>query len=416
MQKVKMMKKFADLIAEAVVKASPKQDISITADVEMYTFVRYLISELYKYKVRRVDVDYYDRQTMRQFLMNTPESRLNSDERELMKLKDEDDRKAAKLLLLGEDYQYIERLPMDRYNSFIRLNQTEEANLFARYCRHELVYSVIPVPTLTWAKDLFPDLTPMQALNSLWTLLYKACGINEVDNSHLSYYEKHIDHLEKIEDILNDSHILKLHITSEEKKTDFSVELPMIHVWQMGSFIDKSTGNRFLRTLPCNEVYVALSSHGADGIVYASRNFYFQGELVKDAWIRIKNGKIIEHGASSGKKVLDNAFVTDNFATRLGKIGIVERHPYSTHQVNFKNKYWNENEETHLIIGDGAADCIKKDNRIGQEMTINERVGHGLNQSQLSLFFPIYADDLKIVGTKLDRSEIVIFKDGKWAI
>ena len=49
-------------------------------------------------------------------------------------------------------------------------------------------------------------------------------------------------------------------------------------------------------------------------------------------------------------------------------------------------------------------------------MSKKEQFENGINDSQIHVDFMIGSEDLKIVGTDKRGNEILIFKDGNWAI
>lgn len=77
MQRVKMMKKYADLIIRNGLNTQARQDIVVIANAEMHTFVGYFVAELYKMHVHSVRVFYRDPVATRFYLMNTPETKLS---------------------------------------------------------------------------------------------------------------------------------------------------------------------------------------------------------------------------------------------------------------------------------------------------------------------------------------------------
>lgn len=60
MSKVKQLKSYAKLISNVGIEASPLQNVLIVAHVEASEFVHYLVSELYKSHVKKVEVIYKD--------------------------------------------------------------------------------------------------------------------------------------------------------------------------------------------------------------------------------------------------------------------------------------------------------------------------------------------------------------------
>jgi len=425
-KKVKMFKKLASLIAEVALQVSSEQDVSIFADVDMAEFLNYLVPILYLNKVKRVNVTYYDKRLFEKFLKNTPDSRLSSylDNFKMLMQRDSNTN-SQRLILVSEDFEYVKQFPMERYNVFRQMLCEMEREEGMRYINNELSYSVVPIPTSDWASNLFKKyvsgnkkFTPSQAESHLWELLYDTCKI-DAEHNQIDVYNTHIDQILSIVNRLNEKNVEYLRIVSEKFKTNLVLKLPIVGSWKSGVREDKVTGKRFVKFLPCNQVYSAVSSHACNGIVYASGDVFYNGNKITGAWIKLESGKIVDFGATEGKEHLEEAFNSDSdYSRRLGKIGIVEKVGRKFDRLNtYGNMMWAKNEMNHIVIGNGPCECIECREKHGEVMTKEERISHGLNQSQLKLLFPIDYDDLVVYEREeYSANENVLYENGSWKL
>ena len=77
----------------------------------------------------------------------------------------------------------------------------------------------------------------------------------------------------------------------------------------------------------------------------------------------------------------------------------------------FYDTLYDENASCHLALGMGFPECLKG----GLEMSPDELLAHGVNQSTTHVDFMIGADDLNIWGISADGKETPIFVNGQWA-
>ena len=60
-----------------------------------------------------------------------------------------------------------------------------------------------------------------------------------------------------------------------------------------------------------------------DGIVYGTKPYVFNGQLIKGFHVTFKDGKVVEHGAEEGADLLGRLLDTDEGARHIGEVALV---------------------------------------------------------------------------------------------
>ena len=101
----------------------------------------------------------------------------------------------------------------------------------------------------------------------------------------------------------------------------------------------------------------------------------------------------------------------DENAVRLGECALISKNtPIRQSGILFFNTLYDENASCHLALGTGFPECLQG----GLDMTKDEIVARGVNQSAVHVDFMIGSDDLSIVGIADDGTETRIFVNGQW--
>lgn len=413
MQKVKMMKKYADLLAEEGLASGPKEDVAIYADVEMYGFVRYMVGELYKNRVKHVVVHYTDQSLLRQELINTPDTRipwLIHDEEQ--GLEDEVNKHMSRLVLLGESYMTYKRMPNDKAKLYREARENSLGQLLDSYRKGDIVSCYAPVPTKSWAKALYPSLTPSQSYDRLWENIYGICQIEDEGNPALSYH-KHIVELNRKAEVLNKYHFESLHMVSLATKTDLTVSLPIKHLWHTAYKEERKSGFKYLATIPAERVYTSPHSHGTNGVVHITQPVWIQGSKITGIWLKFDGGKVIAFGSDQGEESLKPIIQYDDFSFRLGEVSLVSKSLSLARLKDdpFGNCILDAASAVTIALGNSDPECFED----GINMDATELRSHGLNQSRLRFHLPIGSEDLTIVGETEEGKKTTVFKAGEWA-
>lgn len=411
MKKAKMMKKYAKLIAEIGIGANPKQDVVIRAPAEAYQFVRYLALELYNSKARSVSADFSDGPLTKESMMHVAPSRLDIiPDWEIAKEKERVDKNFARISLVGEDPALFRSVSADR---LLRKNKalTEAFSpLKKAYNENQLAWCIAAVPTKAWAKKVFPNLSPTQAMIKLWASIYQACYVEE-DNDPSQAWKKHIETLANHASYLNTLNLKALHYTNK-LGTDLTVGLANGHQWCSAQALQTRLGTYFVPNIPTEEIFTMPDRRNISGKVVASRPLSAQGVIIDGFWMEFKNGKVVDFAAKTGFEKLSEIIHYDDNSSSLGEAALVPfDSPISKQHIIYQETLFDENASCHLALGFSFKENLKN----SEKMTDDEVFERGGNQSKVHVDFMIGTEDLKIDGIKEDGSIVPIFVKGNFA-
>ena len=271
------------------------------------------------------------------------------------------------------------------------------------------VWCVASVPTPSWAKKVFPDVTEEEAVNKLWDAIFEAVRVNEADP--VAAWESHKDALKKRMAYLNEMNFKTLHY-SNSLGTDLTIELPEGHIWLGGSDFTPE-GHEFIANMPTEEVFTAPKRTGVNGRVVSSMPLNFNGSLIDGFEFTFKDGKVVSYKAKVGEEQLKRLLETDEGAMYLGEVALVQYDsPISNMGILFYNTLFDENASCHLAIGKAYPVNVKG----GEHMDSATLIANGINDSITHEDFMVGTKDLNIIGTTQDGKQVQIFKDGNFAI
>ncbi len=268
-------------------------------------------------------------------------------------------------------------------------------------------WCVVSVPTLAWAKKVFPN--RKDAVKLLSEQIENAMRLNE-ENPTLAW-EEHVDLLNKRAKFLNDNQFEYLHFKSSNG-TDLKVGLADNHVWT--SALEKAKdGVYFMANMPTEEIFTAPHRQKVDGRLKSAMPLCSNGQIIDDFSLTFKDGKIIDFSANKGYDALKGLINTDSGTKRLGEVALIGKNsPIAKSKILFYNTLFDENASCHLAIGKAYPTTIKN----GNSLSIKELEELGANDSREHEDFMIGTADLSVVGIKKDKTEITIFSDGEWVI
>ena len=261
------------------------------------------------------------------------------------------------------------------------------------------------VPTLSWATVLFPHSD--NPVDDLWMKIFEICEITKDNPEKL--WNKKIEMLESRAQRLNDYQFKKL-VYKNSLGTDFSVELPLNHVWESGRQKLKD-GKEILCNFPTEEVFTSPDYRTAEGVVYASKPLSYQDNIIENFSVRFEGGKAVEVKAEKGEDTLKALIKTCDNADYLGEVALVEyASAISASGMVFLETLFDENAACHIALGDSFPECIQN----GPNKSKDELYKLGLNKCDNHVDFMIGTSDLSITGITHDNKEIKIFENGNF--
>ena len=269
-------------------------------------------------------------------------------------------------------------------------------------------WCVFGIPSVEWAKVVFPDLSDEEAYEKLGDAIFAVTRVTE-DNDPVKAWDEHNSNLIRHADVLNGYQFKALHFTSE-LGTDVTVELVKDHVWVGGGCFTPK-GVYFFPNMPTEEIFCMPRKTGVNGIVYASKPLNYQGKVIKDFWFRFENGKVADFDAKEEKETLKSLVEFDEGSCYLGEVALVPyESPISLSGILFFNTLYDENAACHLALGRAYPENLKG----GTEMSEEELIAHESNISMEHEDFMFGTREMNIDGIQEDGTVVPVFRHGNF--
>lgn len=397
---------YAQLIVQRGVALEKGQELVILAPIELADFARTIAKEGWKSGASDVILVWRDDEITKLRLSNAEKSVLSD------KSRFENDlrlfygkRNAAFVTVIGEDPDAFAGINPENVTLNSRTNSTVLKPYFDLVTSNKIRWTIVAAPTQLWAKKLFPNND--DAVAKLWEIIFKTVRVGNDDPSLA--WDKHRESLIKKADFLNEKAFKTLKYKNSIG-TDFSIDLPKNHVWQ-GAGDNTPDGIQFFPNMPTEEIFTLPEKNSANGTLVASMPLSHNGITIHNFKITFKDGKVTDYSAEAGYDTLKGIIETDEGSSRLGEIALVPYDsPISSLGIMFYETLFDENASCHFALGE-AYPCFKDIDEISDE----EMLKRGMNQSLEHVDFMIGTPDLSITGITDDGEEIPVFVNGNFA-
>lgn len=399
--------KFAELAIKVGINVQPGETLLIRADVEARDFARRCFDEALKAGAKHVYIEYSDEVITKNKYLNAPTESFD----EYPIWQSEKYTSIAKeggsfLSIISNDPDLLSGVDPDRISRFQKKSGEHLKEWRSYMMTDRAKWSIVAVPSESWAKKVHPDLPTEDAVEKLWENILDCSRVTE---DPIGEWERHNKNLKEKMEFLNKMDFRKLIYKSS--KTDLTIGLPEGHIWLSGSSKDPK-GNSFNPNIPTEEIYGMPHKYEVDGIVYSTKPLVYAGNLIDDFWIRYEKGRVVDFGAEKGYDNLKHLLETDEGSMRLGEVALVPYDsPISNRNIIFYTTLFDENASCHLALGSAYSSCIEN----GANLSEEEKDEVGMNTSLTHVDYMVGDKDLDIVGIKKDGEKFQIFKDGNWA-
>lgn len=409
MIKKEIITKYVDLALNIGINLQKEQILVIMSPVETAPFTRLLVEKAYELGASEVIVhwsdDFCKKMTFtygkKEIFEEMPAWQVDS----LMYYANKG---AAFLSIAANDPELLAGIDSEKIGAYQKTRGQALKPYYDKIMVNELQWNIISVPTLAWAKKVFPNVNDDEAVDMLWNAILKSTKADT--ENPIETWKNHLSILKEKMDYLNNKQFEKVVITNS-LGTNLTVKLPKNHIWASGKDVTQY-GIEFVANIPTEEIFSMPHKYGVDGIVYASKPLNYGGTLIEDFSITFKEGKIIDFSAKSGYEALENLVSIDEGAKYLGEIALVPfDSPISNLGILFYNTLFDENASCHLAIGQAYSSCIQN----GDKLSSEEMEKVGMNDSLTHVDFMFGTSDLSIVGYEENGNCENIFINGNWA-
>jgi len=405
----KKLNDYAKLCVKVGINLQPGEPLVINAPVEGVEFVRLVAKHAYEAGASEVHVNWNDGILTKLKYENAPmEVFENFPKWYADGLEDYAKKGAGFLSISAQDPELLKdidpkKIAANNKSSALALKE------WRKYTMNDInSWCIVSIPTKSWAKRVFPNVSEDEAVELLWDKIFSATRMDLDDP--IAAWQEHVATLKQKMNFLNEKNFKELHYTSSNG-TNLTVKLPAGHIW-VGGGSKNSKGTYFVANMPTEEVFTMPLKTGVDGVVYSTKPLNYGGKLIKDFKFTFKEGRVVDFEAKVGQEILSDLLNIDEGAKYLGEVALVPfDSPISNTNTVFLNTLFDENASCHFALGKAYPTNIKG----GENMTEEELEAHGVNNSLTHVDFMIGTSDLSIVGKTQDGKEIQIFENGNWA-
>jgi aminopeptidase len=262
-------------------------------------------------------------------------------------------------------------------------------------------WTIVPAPTPAWARAVYPELEEDEAFERLWEAVAHICRL-DTDDAPAAWLDR-VGVLRANARRLTERGFdsLRLHGPG----TDLTIGLFPSSIWEAGDF-HTVDGNRHLPNIPTEETFTTPDPERVDGHVSATMPLELAGSVISGIRVEFEGGRAVKIDAERGADALRSAAASDEGATRLGEIALVDREgrigPLDT---VFFDTLIDENAATHIALGNGYELPVG-------DASDRERV----NKSRVHIDFMIGSPELAVDGVTRDGATVPVLREGAWQI
>ena len=400
--------RYAKLAIHTGCNLQPGQELFVSADLSQAELVRRIVREAYESGSGEVTVRWSDETCGRMRYDYRPlESFGTFPDWLALLLNGEANRGAAILSITSEDPESM--TGVDQHKMVAWAKAAHEAckdwrdgmDFGARLC-------IIGGASPAWASRVFPDLPVEEATSRLWEAIFETVRVDTEDP--LAAWQKHKESFAERKAWLNDHRFDHLHYTNSIG-TDLTIGLTEHSLWAGGG-AETTGGTYFFPNIPTEECFTSPDRNRCEGTVVASMPLNHNGSLVKDFSLTFHEGRVVDFQAETGYDVLKEIIDTDEGSHRLGECALIpSTSPIRKTGILFLNTLFDENASCHIALGMAFPECFEG----GLDMSKDELLEHGINDSITHVDFMLGTDDLHIDGIDRDGVSTPIFDKGVWA-
>lgn len=378
----------------------PGQIVGVTSYIGKEEMTRAVTRAAYRRGAKYVDVLYWDTWLKRERIELADDETLDYVPpwlaQRLLWLSDEH---AARVSLSGPHAPHaLSGLDPARAGKDLLPRQKETSEVVDRMTTS---WCLIPVPTRPWAELVYPDVDPDEAYDRLWEAIAHICRLDADDPTKA--WATRSDELKASAGRLTERHFdaIRLHGPG----TDLTIGLlPSAH-WAGGD-LETVDGRRHSPNIPTEEIFITPDPERVDGHVTATLPLELSGSIISGIRVEFSGGRAVRIDADEGAEALRSVVATDDGASRLGEVALVDGHGrVGPLETVFYDTLLDENAASHLALGSGYEHPVE---------SAEDRAR--INRSGVHVDFMIGSPDLAVDGIDRDGTAVPVLRQGSWQI
>lgn len=400
---------YADVLIQVGLNIQPGQAAQIYSPLETDSFARLLLTRLYDAGAGDVEMEHGDPLSRRIRLEKAPEASLTHVPKwRVLKEQEQIDRNTAFLYIDAEDPDLLVGVDTQRIGMASKAWGEAFQETSKAFMADRITWLVCAIPSVNWACKMFPDARPEEAMDLLWDAIFTVMRMKEPDP--VAAWKAHFANLERRAAFMNKKRFHQLHYKAPG--TNLSIAFSPKNLW-VAATSTNDQGTLFCANLPTEEIFTMPKRDGVNGTLRSTMPLVHGGVVIKGIELTFENGRVTDYRSETGYDTLKELIEMDEGSHYLGEVALVPvDSPIAQLNRLFYSTLFDENASCHLAVGKAYANCLDG----GREMSDEELLRNGANDSITHVDFMIGSAELDIDGETHNGELVPLFRKGRWTI
>jgi aminopeptidase len=396
--------RYARLAVELGCNLAPGQDLRIVAQPEHLPLVRAIARVAYDRGAHYVEVSYSDPHIRRARIQHAPADTLDWSPPWMLTLIDHLAETEGAMVAITGDAEPELLADLDGARVAKARPKAFAEKVLAATGDGSVAWTIVAFPNAGWARTVFgePD------VERLWQAVATATRLDEPDP--VAAWREHVERLEARAARLNERRFEAVRFRGPG--TDLVVGLMPESRW-VGAGEQTKAGRATIANMPTEEVFTTPHRLRAEGVVRSTMPLALAGQIVRDLEVRFEAGRAVDVKASSGAELVREEMRTDEGASFLGEVSIVDGDSrVGRTGIVFFDTLFDENAACHIAYGQGILSAVER----GLERTPEELAALGYNDSTMHTDFMIGSPEVEVDGLAAGGVAVPILRGNVWQL